>query len=204
MKSLKSANSFTLLDKKLLQICLLGRMILLCQHTNWQDRARAEVLEMSGDRKLDIDGLNRLKNINMILHEVLRFYSPGVGIRRMIHEETKVGNFTLPSGSHLMLHLMLLHYNTEIWGDNVNEFNPERFAEDVSNATKEQASFFPLGGGGARICIGQNFAMLEAKLALVMIPRRFSFELSPSYSHAPHVILAMQPQFGAQLILSEL
>ncbi|KAF5754324.1 putative secologanin synthase [Helianthus annuus] len=38
-------------------------MISLCQHTNWQDRARAEVLEMFGDRKPDIDGLNRLKTV---------------------------------------------------------------------------------------------------------------------------------------------
>ncbi|KAJ0428263.1 putative secologanin synthase [Helianthus annuus] len=121
-------------------------MISLCQHTNWQDRARAGVLEMFGDRKPDIDGLKRLKTINMILHEVFRFYSPGVGMPRMIHEETKVGNLTLPSGSHLILHLMLLHYNAEIWGDDVNEFNPERFAEGVSNATKKQASFFPFGG----------------------------------------------------------
>ncbi|KAJ0631506.1 putative secologanin synthase [Helianthus annuus] len=178
-------------------------MILLCQHTNWQDRARAEVFKMFGDRKPDIDGLNRLKTINMIFHEVLRLYPPGVGLWRMIHEETKVGNLTLPSGSHLTLHMMLLHYNADIWGDDVNEFNPERFAEGVSNATKEQASYFPFGGG-PRICIGQNFALLEAKLALVMILRRFSFELSPSYSHAPHIILTLQPQFGAQLILSEL
>ncbi|KAM0059585.1 putative secologanin synthase [Helianthus debilis subsp. tardiflorus] len=175
---------------------LVWTMILLSQHTNWQDRARDEALKMFGDRKPDIDRLNRLKT-------VLRFYLPGVGMRRMIHEETKVGNLTLPSESHLMLHLMLLHYNAKIWGDDVNEFNPERFVEGVSNATKKQASFFPFGRA-PRICIGQNFAMLEAKLTLVMILRRFSFELSPSYSHAPHVILSMQPQFGAQLILSEL
>ncbi|MFS7995743.1 putative 11-oxo-beta-amyrin 30-oxidase [Helianthus anomalus] len=164
-------------------------MILLCQHTNWQDRARAEVLEMFGDRKPDIDGLNRLKTINMILHEVHRFYPLGVGMWRMLHEETKVGNFTLPSRSHLLLHLMLLHYNAEIWGDDANEFNPERFAEGVSNATKKQASFFPFGGG-AHICIGQTFAMLEAKLALVMIldasPSSFHRHTTCSTCHSRH------------------
>ncbi|PWA66351.1 cytochrome P450 protein [Artemisia annua] len=182
---------------------LVWTMILLGQHRNWQDRARDEVLNAFKDKKPDIDGLSRLKVINIILLEVLRLYPPGVGLGRMIHEETKIGNITLPAGSLFLLHMMLLHHDPDIWGDDVNEFNPERFAEGVSKAGKGLASYFPFGGG-PRICIGQNFAMLEAKMALVMILQRFSFELSPSYSHAPHTILTLQPQFGAQLILCEL
>ena len=139
----------------------------------------------------------------MILQEVLRLYPPGVGLGRMIYEETKIGNITLPAGTYFLLHMMLLHYDPDIWGDDVNEFNPDRFAEGVSKAGKGLASYFPFGGG-PRICIGQNFAMLEAKMALVMILQHFSFELSPSYAHAPHTILTLQPQFGAQLILYEL
>ncbi|KAI7741757.1 hypothetical protein M8C21_000601, partial [Ambrosia artemisiifolia] len=71
------------------------------------------------------DGGNGFWSINMILYEVLRLYPPGIGMERMIHEETKIGNLLLPSGSHLMLHLMLLHYDAYIWGDDVNEFKPE-------------------------------------------------------------------------------
>nr|GEZ79556.1 cytochrome P450 CYP72A219-like [Tanacetum cinerariifolium] len=182
---------------------LVWTMILLGQHTNWQDRARDEVLNVFKDKKPDIDGLSRLKVINMILQEVLRLYPPGVGMLRMIYEETKIGNITLPAGSLFMLHMMLLHHDPDIWGDDVNEFNPDRFAEGVSKAGKGLASYFPFGGG-PRICIGQNFAMLEVKMALAMILQRFSFEISPSYSHAPDIVLTLQPQFGAQLILCEL
>ncbi|CAI9272124.1 unnamed protein product [Lactuca saligna] len=182
---------------------LVWTMILLSKHQEWQSRAREEVLNVLGDKNVDLDRINHLKVINMIFYEVLRLYPPIVGLFRRVDKDITLGGFSLPSGTHIELPIMNIHYDEKMWGADAKKFNPDRFSEGISKATKNQVIYFPFGWG-PRICIGQNFALIEAKIALAMILQKFSFELSPSYIHAPHKLLTLQPQYGAHLIMHKL
>ncbi|XP_012850655.1 PREDICTED: cytochrome P450 CYP72A219-like isoform X2 [Erythranthe guttata] len=181
--------------------CLLvWTMVLLCEHTEWQTRAREEVIRVFVNSEPSFEGLNQLKNVTMILQEVLRLYPPLPMINRCSTKTVKLGNLTIPAGVHLLLMVGLVHRDSNIWGDDANEFNPLRFSDGVS---KVQSSFVPFSSG-PRICIAQNFAMVEAKMALATILRSFSFELSPSYLHAPFSVTTLQPQYGAPIIFQSL
>uniref|UniRef100_A0A803L2Y7 Cytochrome P450 n=1 Tax=Chenopodium quinoa TaxID=63459 RepID=A0A803L2Y7_CHEQI len=179
----EECKDFYLAGRDTTSCLLVWMMVMLGKHVDWQARAREEM--------------------TMIINEVLRLYPPVILMYRMIHKPTKVGDNLLPPGVQICVPTMLVHTDPELWGEDATAFNPERFSEGVAKVTNGQVFYIPFSGG-PRVCVGQNFALLEVKMAFAMILQHYSFELSPSYSHSPFLLTSLQPQHGVPMILRKI
>lgn len=171
-------------------------LVLLALYPDWQSKLREEVTNVCGPNKFPTaDKLNELKLVSTVINETLRLYPPAVMLTRETSEKVKLGNIDIPAKTQLYLAIAAVHHDTEIWGEDANEFNPLRFKEP----RKHTAAFLPFGLG-PRTCVGQNLALVEAKIMLAIILQRYSFVLSPSYIHAPMLFMTVQPQYGTHVL----
>ncbi|KAF9660803.1 hypothetical protein SADUNF_Sadunf19G0001600 [Salix dunnii] len=176
-------------------------VFLLSVHTDWQDRARKEVLELFGQQIPSQDRIAKLRIMGMVINESLRLYTPNAILMRRVERETRLGKITVPANTEVYISTLAVHQNPEIWGEDALLFKPERFAEGLVKATNNNIAAFLPFGLGPRNCAGMNFAITETKLALSMILQHYSFTLSPTYAHCPTEVLTMCPQHGVQVIL---
>ncbi|WCJ22076.1 Cytochrome P450 CYP749A22 [Euphorbia peplus] len=180
-------------------------MFLMSVHTDWQQKARNEVREFLGtDTPTTFDDIPKLKIMSMIVNEVLRLYAPITNLVRQVEKGGRLGKLQAPSRMDILIPPLSIHHDHEIWGDDADEFKPERFAQGVAKATNNNISAFIPFGLGPRNCVGMNFAMTETKLALSMILQRYTFTLSPNYVHSPMSLIGIRPQNGLQIIFEAL
>ena len=139
----------------------------------------------------------------MVLNETLRLYPPAVATLRRAKVDVELGGCHVPRGTELMIPILAIHHDQRLWGPDAAQYNPGRFAGGVARAARHPTAFIPFGLG-ARTCIGQNLALLEAKITLAVLLQRYSFRLSPSYVHAPTVLMLLYPQYGAPVIFRPL
>ncbi|KAL7616302.1 hypothetical protein Lser_V15G00713 [Lactuca serriola] len=173
--------------------------VLLGSNQEWQEKAREEVFRICGNNEIpSAEHLSNFKMISMILNEALRLYPAAPISVREACKDVKLGGLQIPAKTQLFLAMAAVHHDRKIWGEDAQKFNPMRF---IDTKIQHMAFYFPFGLG-PRNCVGQNLAIVEAKIVVAMILRKYCFVVSPSYVHAPIQALTVRPQYGAPMIFT--
>ena len=153
----------------------------LTKHPEHLARLRAAADEaFVGDGMPDYETLKRLDYAGACLKEALRIYNIVPVVTRKALADDRFGEYDVRAGCLVMLHLQALHRDPAQWPE-PDAFRPERFQSDQGNAWR----WLPFVNG-PRSCVGQHFAMLEAKIVLSLLTQRFDFTPEPGNSDERH------------------
>jgi cytochrome P450 len=112
----------------------------------------------------------------MVLSEALRLYPPAWIIGRRALVDADLGQVVIPAGALAVLSPFVTHRDSR-WYPEPERFDPDRWAPEAREA-RPQHAYFPFGGG-TRMCIGEGFALAEARAVLRTLLPRWAFELVP-------------------------
>jgi cytochrome P450 len=126
----------------------------------------------------------------MIIEEVLRLYPPVTILMRRATQDDEVGGYSIQKNSFVLWSGYVLHRHPDIW-DEPEQFRPERWLPEQVEG-RPRFSCLPFGGG-PRICLGINFALMEMTLVLATLAQRYRTELLPGQVIRPKPLLSLRP-----------
>ncbi|KAK6987515.1 cytochrome P450 [Favolaschia claudopus] len=165
----------------------------LTQNPAAQTRLREELLAFPTDRPT-LDELNSLRYLDCVVRETLRVHAPVTMTGRMAMQDDVVPLSTpvtdsrgevhesirIRKGDQILIPILALNHDTDIWGPDAMEFRPERWETDIPEASAipgvwgHMMTFI----GGPRSCIGFRFSLAEMKALIFTLVRAFEFELA--------------------------
>jgi cytochrome P450 len=144
----------------------------LSRHPEAYRRWKAEAAALGG-RIPTADDAPRLGYTLGVFKEALRLYPAAPALDRVAVEDVTVGGYRLPRKTMVVVCPYALHRQPHLWPD-PERFDPDRFSAEAE-ASRPRLAWLPFGAG-PRVCIGAQFAALEAQLLLAQIARRFDLE----------------------------
>ncbi|KAK9855658.1 hypothetical protein MYU51_002293 [Penicillium brevicompactum] len=163
--------------------CLLSwTFFLLAQHARVLVKLKAEISSVVGSRtEINQNDIHKMTYLAKILKETLRLY-PSVPVntrtaRRTTFLPTGGGSegtspVLIRKGENVAFCVYSMHRRKDLYGEDAEDFRPERWDEDLPEYTKKWG-FLPFSGG-PRICIGQEFALMEASYTTARILQQYS------------------------------
>lgn len=174
---------------------------LLSRHPVVGEKVVAEVEHVLGGRTPTVEDLANLTCTRQVFNESLRLYPPVWLFARVAQEDDVLpSGYGIPKGSLVMFSPYLTHRHPDFW-HNPEGFQPERFTREAAKM-RHRYAYFPFGGG-PRLCIGSNFALMEGPLMMAMILQRYNLSLMPGSNVQLKPSSILRPAGGLQMLVTQ-
>jgi cytochrome P450 len=171
---------------------------LLARHPGIQENVHDEIRAALGGKNPTFDDLPKLPLCKAVFEESMRLFPPGWGELRETIEPDEVNGYPISAKSIIILCQWVTHRHKDFWPE-PETFNPANFLGDAA-ANRHRFAYFPFGGG-PRICIGMQFALIEGPIILATILQKFRVELVPDQQVVPDATFTLRPKYGLKVIL---
>ena len=149
----------------------------LGQHPEWQERCRAESLDLGPEPTMR--ELESLESLDLVMKESLRLRAPVPMLARRTVKDTVVQGVRIPAGTDVSVAIQLSQVMEEYWTE-PRRFDPDRFSAERREDKSHRYAWSPFGGGVHK-CIGLYFAGLEVKAIMHRLLREYSWSVDPAY-----------------------
>ncbi|MCS6871655.1 MAG: cytochrome P450 [Anaerolineae bacterium] len=134
-------------------------------------KLHAEIDQVLGSGTPTVETLKQLPYTLQVLKETMRLYPPAPLYVRDVVEEDRMAGQTIQAGAQIILMPYCTHRHPDFWHE-PSRYDPDRFLPE-QEAARHPFAFHPFAAG-QRICIGNNFALLEMHVLLSMLAARFA------------------------------
>ncbi|XP_010689622.2 cytochrome P450 CYP736A12 [Beta vulgaris subsp. vulgaris] len=165
----------------------------LLKHPEKMRKLQEEIENVVGkNRMVEEKDLPKLKYIDLVIKEIFRLY-PIIFAPHEAMQDITFDGYYVPKGSQIFLNSWTIGRDPNIWSDNCEEFQPERFlVNDVEIISGQDFRLAPFGFGRRR-CPGTQLGLLNVKLILSQLVHSFDWKMPHNMSPND---LVMQEKFG--------
>jgi cytochrome P450 len=168
-------------------------LYLLARHPEVKQKLIEEITTVLGNQLPAFAHLPQLVYTTQVIQEAMRLYPPAWVIGRMALQDDMVDGYKIPKGSQVYMCTYVVHRHPDLW-NNPEVFDPERFSPE-KNKQRHKFAYFPFSGG-PRLCIGNNFAIMEMTIALAMITRKYNLQLATDKPIELDQLITLRPKNG--------
>ncbi len=176
---------------------------LLAANPVWQTRLREEVegLGLAEGEPVSGERLEAMKLTEMAFKEALRIIPPVPALPRRALRAFDFMGHTIPAGTPVAINPLFTHHMPALWPE-PHRFDPLRFTAEAQ-AGRHRFAHVPFGGG-AHMCLGLNYAYMQAKCFALRFLRQLSVSVPPGYVPAWRMWPIPRPKDGLPVTLTRI